>query len=537
MNVKTIRKDTLIKILFFILYLISSRSNFLFLTDLDDITLRNLLVSGEYGTLMLSYPLSFVFANLYLIKPDVSWYSHLLAICLFFNIAIFFLAKLNVKRNIHLFTDLILYVSLFSFLVIDVSLLSITFLFIVTAISIYEEKPIGAYILAFFAVLLYTNVAILLLPLFIIKVAVNSIKSHDKVVPKKTIFFISLLFIAAFTIVITPKVNKDYSQWLEFNKSRAYQNDYRVMKKDSTYTNLERRVIGSWYINDEFILPTQKIIENTPSTFDVIYQTFVNTRFENIIGKTSYFYGVIAFLLFVFVCYSRNRSKIILAINIAFVSIITFIFLVKYKNGSGSWLISIGLIYLSSQVGSRKLKILYLVSVLPFVLITLNLSYIKEKQFSSLESTYKTENAKLNQEFTELLIETGKVTELSIHFPLTRPRSYLLPFVLFEENKWDITYQDLLYGGWISRLDYFYKKRDISNLGVRRKYQSYYDYMISPNTAFVGSKNINENFSSMILSKYDELLEMDSCKHMIKIINESKNYSVAQVVVNCDIKD
>jgi len=85
----------------------------------------------------------------------------------------------------------------------------------------------------------------------------------------------------------------------------------------------------------------------------------------------------------------------------------------------------------------------------------------------------------------------------------------------------------------MSRHPYFYKSHHISR-DKKRKYASYYDYLIGSESAFIGSKERDEKINARILGMYDKLYgEKGECVHKIKGIDESEHFSVVKVERVC----
>ena len=85
------------------------------------------------------------------------------------------------------------------------------------------------------------------------------------------------------------------------------------------------------------------------------------------------------------------------------------------------------------------------------------------------------------------------------------------------------------------RHSYFYRTHDISFKEERRKYKTFYEFLIDENTGFIGSKIGNPAMSSAILKMYDEkYVHEENCHHEIKVLDESEHFSITQIIKKCE---
>jgi hypothetical protein len=97
--------------------------------------------------------------------------------------------------------------------------------------------------------------------------------------------------------------------------------------------------------------------------------------------------------------------------------------------------------------------------------------------------------------------------------------------------------KEILPGGWLVRHELFYKSHNISDKYNKRKYATYYDYMIDDNTAFFGSNKLAKKDSfNTLLNDYDKrhLQNRPECKHKTFIVDKSKHFSISQIRVDCN---
>ena len=110
---------------------------------------------------------------------------------------------------------------------------------------------------------------------------------------------------------------------------------------------------------------------------------------------------------------------------------------------------------------------------------------------------------------------------------------------LFHEDVWlKMNDKEILPTGWISRHPFFYRTHHMSDTYTKRKYDTYYNYLIDENTAFIGGKMLanQKGFNMYILGTYDKLYLKDKpqCKHKTFIVAESEHFSISQIRVDCN---
>ncbi len=105
---------------------------------------------------------------------------------------------------------------------------------------------------------------------------------------------------------------------------------------------------------------------------------------------------------------------------------------------------------------------------------------------------------------------------------------------LFYESQW-IQDGSMLLAGWASRHPYFYKSHDISFKGEKRKYKTFYEFLMDENTGFIGSKISDPITNSSILKMYDKKYPLErDCHHVIKTLDESEHFSITQIIKKCE---
>lgn len=526
--------DYIFYFLFFILigfYL--NLNGYVELATNDDRTLWDLLINGEKGTLILSYPLSSIFVDLYQKFPQIQWYSALLTGIMLIN-SFFFAVYINMQKQIAL--KILLFI-LFAILLINYWLnLSITLLtvsLLITAILFIQNKFTLFISLLIIASFLRTGMLVTFLPILLLSIALL----YKFPLKKSHIAFLMLFFIILAINVLSPKINLQYSNWLTFNKAKSYFIDLRKEDKHNILTLEQKKLLKlGWWIQDEGLLPSEKLKESAGSEAVVLQDSIarLNIKYFNT-HRYTYFMYLLLIMIFIL---GIVRKKYLILYLVLF-SAIMFVIFTKDVERTTIPLLFLLLITLIASVSRIKkskyhLSIAYTFLALSVFILVLMLP----RQFSTRYKYYGYAKP-LKKEFLNLLKTSQKECEMSINFPtpFSRASIVLMGNKLFDEKHW-ISFKDtpLLPTGWLSRHPFFYKSHHITTVDENRKYKNYYDFLMDNKTAFIGSKGliINDN-SNNILSMYDKIYNQDNkCKHEIKIIKTSQNFAISQIINNCD---
>ena len=145
-------------------------------------------------------------------------------------------------------------------------------------------------------------------------------------------------------------------------------------------------------------------------------------------------------------------------------------------------------------------------------------------------SFYRDEYVSVVKRHPNLIIENAN------GFPMPNVTQTIdqLQLHLFDEDTWIYNeFRNVKFAGWTSRHPFFYKDHDISFHGITRKYDTYYDFMTSPQTAYIGANDHNnENIISMILYHYNEISIKKNCQHRIVTIEATPHILLQRIV--CD---
>ena len=194
-------------------------SGYTYLNDNDDLILWSLLTTGEPRTLIMSYPLSIVLSTLYNYFPQVEWYSlmvffYLSLISLLFS---FYISLLNDKYlkilSILIGTIILIHVWL------QVSVTLLTLLLIVVSIPLVRKHQVIFWILVVIASFLRVGIIFSLSPILFLAYL---LLFEKKYLTLKQIFTILALSIVILFNYISPSFNKEYTEWMQYNKARAF---------------------------------------------------------------------------------------------------------------------------------------------------------------------------------------------------------------------------------------------------------------------------------------------------------------------------
>ncbi|MGJ0334399.1 hypothetical protein NG752_10310 [Aliarcobacter cryaerophilus] len=515
-------------ILFFILY----SSNLIMLGINDDLALFWLLSLGYSSTLILSYPVSSILSVSYTYLPSVQWLSLFYFVLLFSNIALsyFYLIK-NEKERFLKNTLILISVIFFTFVWQNINITMLTLITYASALLALKYNLKLSFFLLFITLLLRNDIAILCLPFFIVSLF---ILYRNILMSKRNLFFLTAtIIIPIFLNNYLIKKDTAYYEWLKFNSARAFFTDLKADTKNSTFTNEEKSIAQSWYPQDEYLLSSEKMIQNEYSKIGLYIEQIQQYDIKKLFKHNFNFLFILLFFSGLFFVYSKSRK----------------IDLLLYLSFSLGFL----LVLILRDVSRVTVPLIFLWFILVFLLINKTISnenklktnVIRKNIFTflflillllSLPISYNTPKMILSDKIEKIsFLENHKFKcEPSVNFPQRWDGgSGLLNYnLLFNEKDW-INSNQLLSAGWLSRHPFFYKTHNISAHGQERKYNSFYDWLISEESCFIGGGIIENNFSKMVLDMYDLKLKDKSCKHKVKIIDSYKDLKVTKIYINC----
>jgi len=498
----------------------------------DDWALRGILTNKDiYGTLIMSYPLSYIMSHLYNFFPSIPWYSTLLASIMAIN---FYLISIFIEKNNSYIQKAILFVLALlwlTFIWFNTTITTITIITMISAIGLIRKNLILSFIFIFIASLLRTDMMIIFIPYYTVS---YFILRNKLTINKNEVFTLLALIILLLSSIFIQKQDKLYSDWLTFNKARASIVDMDILNAKKGYFSKEERfaISTSWF-QDEELLSTKKLVDITPHLGDIIHVNIKKIHLLNFLKNYKFKYWLwllLAFSLLAIIINIKSRKAIFIP-----VLIIGVILLLITRDVER---VTVALIMLWAYVVSQSIKKYTVLNSLFLFLFT----YIFYTYSSGqLGYRYFKEVTQLKKEAHQLIKNSNKKCEVSVNYP-TKPSSEL-HFIfkanyLFHEDNWmQLNSKEILPTGWIVRHELFYKSHDISDKYTKRKYANYHEYLVDNKTAFFGSKYLEKSMLfNILLNGYDKkyLKNRPECKHKTYMIDKSKHFGISQIGIECN---
>ena len=499
----------------------------------DDWALRGMLVAkGIYGTLMMSYPLSYIVSHLYDFFPSFPWYSTLLALVMAAN---FYLVAYTIKQTEpYLQKAILLILSLLwmTFLWFNMSITILTVTTMITAIGLTKHNLRLSFLFIFIAFLLRTDIMLIFVPYYLVS---YFILRHTITMRKKEFYALILLILFILFSFFIQKQDRIYNEWLSFNKARAAIVDMGIRDvKEGFFSYQENFFIDAGWWKDSELLSTEKVIATTPTFSAILKNNIQKIHLIHFIKSYKFkhwLWLLLAGSLIVIIVNLKSRKPlfVILLVLGAILLLIT----------RDVERVSVPLMMLWMYVIFESLRPYRILNTIFIALFTAIFYYYASGQ---LGYRYFKEMTQLQQEAHQLIAKSGKICEPSINFPtiLTGDFSNLFKanYLFYEENWMQLNDKEILPSGWLSRHEFFYKTHQISDAYTTRKYKTYHDYLIDDKTAFFGSNTLREdpNFNFSILQTYDDLYLKDKpeCKHKTVMLSTSEHFGISQIRIECN---
>lgn len=499
----------------------------------DDWALRGMLAAkGVYGTLIMSYPLSFVMSKLYDIFPAVPFYSLLLTVVMALNL--YFWARYIAQTQSMLQKIVLLGLSLvwLTFLWLNLSITILTVTTIVTAVGVIRINKSYSFMMLIVAALLRLDIMILMVPYYIVSYLILSEKIglHKR----EWRLLVALILVLAASILLQ-KQDRAYQDWILFNKARASIVDMGVMHgSKEIFTKEELFCIQAGWWQDPVLLPSEKLIGVTPSFFEMLSKRLQSVDIAGLIKN--YIFKHWLWLLL---------SGSLVAIVLGYQQKRVF-FLLFFVAGVFVLLLTRDVVRVTAPVFVWWALLIFeilrghrIISTLFLALFTAIFVYYASGQWTH---KYVEIDMALQKEAKELIQSSGKVCEPSITFPTGFIGELTAVFnhnYLFREERWmHLGDKEILPSGWLSRHPFFYETHDMSDRYRQRKYQTYHDYLVDEKSAFFGSNYLvpDESFKRYLLEAYDKryLKERPECRHKSAIVKRSEHFSISQIYIECD---
>jgi len=513
--------------LFYILYGYAS------LGTNDDWALWGMLnAKGIYGTLIMSYPLSYLISHLYDLFPQIQWYSTLLALVVginFYAVARYIATQHSILLKCILFIFALLWIT---YLWFNLSVTILTVTTMISAVGLLSRNLLLSFAFVLLASLLRIDIMLITLPYYAVAYFIlrSSVRLHKKELAG---LFLLLLLVAG--SLFTQQQDHPYNEWRKFNKARAAIVDMGILDVSKGYfTPQERFCITAGWWQDKALLPTEKIVATTPTLSRILQNNIEKIHLLHFI-KTYKFkewlWLLLSVSLLLMVLNHKNRKVFFIPVFAAGVVLLLITRDVER--------VTIPMIILWAFVLFETLRPYYFLRILFAALFTW-IMYTYESPL--LTYRYFKENTALLQEAHTLIAKSGKVCEVSINFP-TKPVNTLntlfMANYLFHEKEWmQSGGKEILPGGWLSRHPFFYQSHHISDVYTQRKFKDYHDYLLSEDTAFFGSPYLvaDRSFKLYLLKAYDEkyLKVRPECRHTTRLIARSKHFGISQIYIDCN---
>jgi len=498
----------------------------------DDWALRGMLAAkGIYGTLIMSYPLSYLMSHLYDLLPTFPWYSSLLTLVMALN---FYLIALYIEKNDHYIQKIILFILSIlwmTFLWFNMSITILTVTTMISAIGLIRKNLLMSFVLIFIASLLRIDIMLIFIPFYTVSYFILRAPLRLR---KNEILGLVFLLILVISSIVIQKQDKSYNHWLAFNKARAAIVDMGLLNvKEDFFTVTETFCIQAGWWQDSTLLPTEKIIKTTP-TFSAILQKNIQgihiIPFIKDYKFKEWLWLLLATSLIVILLNFKNRKALFIPLFI--LGTILLLITRDVERVTVPLMMMWAYIVFESTKPYRILNIFF-VSLFTYIFY----SYIS----GQLGYRYFNEMTALKKEAHQLIKKSGKICEGSINYPTGFSGEVNAVFkanYLFYENNWlQLNDKEILPTGWLSRNQFFYETHNLSDGQTKRKYGTYHDYLIDDKTAFFGSKLLikDKPFQVFLLDTYDRLYlkNKPNCKHKTFIIDESEHFSISQIKVDC----
>ena len=515
--------------IFVLLSLVIHLNGYASIVTNDDWMLYNLLRDPDtYATLMMGYPLAYIVSHLYSALSSIPWYSLLLSslLLLYAYLMARYIANVHsmLQKSILFLSTLLIII--FFWLHMTVTALSVLTMMI--SLGFVKKNIYYAFSFLFLAFMLRVGLLPILFPFWII----GAILIRNPLnISKNDIYALFGFLVFVLSTFLVQSLDTEYSKWQQFNHARALTSDMLILDPENKLTPEEKFLMSSGWIQDDNLLPTDKVIQaNSKSSMEIVDQlvsfNYLNF-FQYRLGAWLYlFVGVSLFLMY------QNRKNWRVVLIPIFIMGIWFLIVMRDVDR-----VTIPLFIMWAFILTESIKKHHIINTLFLFLFTLIFAYYST---ASIGYRYFKENTALKLEARDLIEKSGVACEISMNFP-TKYSAELISLMqvnyLFHEKDWlKINQNEILPNNWISRHPFFYETHQISHNGIKRKFDNYHDFLLDDHTGFIGSKKLQKSKGShYLLQQYDKqyLSNRPECRHVIKIVAESENFSISQMKIDC----
>ena len=497
----------------------------------DDWMLFNLLRAHDtYGTLMMGYPLSYLMTYLYSIFPSVPWYSLLLSLLLCFYsylMARYVAATQDKIQKVILFISSLLII-IFFWLHMTITALSI--LTMIISLGFVKKNLYYALAFLFLAFMLRTGLVSMLMPFWLIGMLLIRNPLHFS--RQDFYAFVGFLVLVLSTFFIQ-NLDTNYSKWQTFNQSRAMVSDMQILDPDNTLTQPQKFLLANGWIQDDILLPTEKVIQANTNSWGEIVKQLTSFNYLNFFQYRLAVWFYIFVVASLFLLYQNRKSWRAVLIPIFIIGII---FLIVMRDVDR---VTIPLFIMWAFMLTESIKKQKTFNTLFLSLFLLSFFYYSS---ASIGYRYFKKNTALKHEARNLIEKSGIACEFSMNFP-TKLTAELISLVqvnyLFHENDWlKINENGILPNNWLSRHPFFYETHQISHDGMKRKFDNYHEFLLNEHTGFIGSRLLQDSKAlPYLLHQYDKqyLSNQPNCRHAIALVAVSEHFSISQIRIECGL--
>ncbi len=495
----------------------------------DDWMLQNLLkAKGIYGTLIMSYPLSYSMSKLYDILPTVQWYSWLMTSLLIFYS---YLMSLYISRADNWTQKIFLFIAsalLLTYMWFHLSITAITILTMIVALGFVKVDLRYSFAFVFLASLLRIEMLYYFLPFYIIGLLV--LRGTWKLKTREA-YALVLLIALIISSVYLQRQDTRYTQWLSFNKARAMSNDLQRVDTKNILSQEQKILLQAGWVQDEKLLPLKKVLEASPSLVEVLWDDLGGFDYSNFLHYRLNLWFILLFVSSIYLMSGYRKNKMVFLMLLFVFGVMALIIIRDVDRVTVPLFVLWALIIYESIDRNKIIKNSFI------VVFTVLFAY-----YSSPGLKYRDyqANIALKSEARKLIADSGIASEPAINFPTYLTLNMVAVFsnnFLFREKDWlRIDESEILPNAWLLRHEYFYKTHSITVNGIKRKHIDYHSFLIDEKTGFFGGKELlNNEGSDFLLRLYDReyLADKPECRHAARIVSSSSHFAISQIVIVC----
>jgi len=523
----------IIFLFFTFVILLFSLTNHTFLGIQDEVQLQSTLSAGDPKNYDTSYPFA-LFANMLYTKfPDISWYSitMILYIWIITLLMTIYIVKPDYRNRSFKYMLLLLFTLLLIYMLLAVEGTFLTLMLAVMAIPLVRKHQGYFWFLLWLASFLREELILSVLPLFLLAYILSVQKDSFH---KKNLILIVIFGAGIAFNHLSPVLDKEYSQWLEFTKARLYFTDLTGQDEKNILSEDEYELSKTWWICDTELYPADKIQLAAGTTLDALKEKlFYEKELPRRIFSIPYHHPVIIllalltlYLVYYEKSYMRSACLLLFGVGFAMVLLVKDVDRVTFPLLLLWWMIIV-----LDLIRNHQQRLLNISLPIIILLVISQVPWHKLTKYSHNEALVKEFKSLLKKNHMQLEITSGFTASWELLTTVLKQNH------LLDETNWVNYNHDLLLSGWFTMHPLCLKQHNISHNGIKRKYDRYYDWLLDKNTGIVGSKgetrHIRPFLAHNLLRMYDEKLAEPGCHHEVKAVDESEHFIINQIVKVC----